>query len=126
MHNLTNPHQGAFKKILCVCSAGLLRSPTLAGVLWEKGYNTRAVGANREYALVPLDESHIYWADIIVFVNKENHEEASWDLDFTHKDVIILDIPDKYPYRDAYLMKICSEQFDKSMKDLEEAKRAVE
>ena len=50
MHNCTNPYQTGTEKILCVCSAGLLRSPTLAGELYKRGFNTRAAGVH-DYAL---------------------------------------------------------------------------
>ncbi len=60
LHNMRNPHQGSNKKVLCVCSAGLLRSPTLAWILSNEpfNFNTRAVGTSSEYALIVLDEVH--------------------------------------------------------------------
>ena len=68
--NVGNPFQGKAKKVLCVCSAGLLRSPTLANVLHRQfGFNTRAVGYCQEYALIPISQALIWWADEIVFVN---------------------------------------------------------
>ena len=44
--NSTNPFQKDYKRVLCVCSAGLLRSPTAAYVLSQApyNYNTRAAG----------------------------------------------------------------------------------
>ena len=44
--NSKNPYQGDFKKVLCVCSAGLLRSPTAAWVLSNApfNFNTREIG----------------------------------------------------------------------------------
>ncbi len=70
MGNVGNPYQSDFKKVLCVCSAGLLRSPTAAWVLsrdpWN--FNTRAVGYSEEYALVVLDVVQLAWAnDVVVF-----------------------------------------------------------
>lgn len=45
--NASNKFQGSYKRVLCVCSAGLLRSPTAALVLSKDPYNfnTRACGA---------------------------------------------------------------------------------
>ena len=44
--NSRNIYQGKDKRVLCVCSAGLLRSPTAANVLHKEfGYNTRACGS---------------------------------------------------------------------------------
>jgi small subunit ribosomal protein S1 len=55
--NVNNGFQGKFRHVLCVCSAGLLRSPTLAEILSQPPYNfnTRAVGIAKEFALIPID-----------------------------------------------------------------------
>ena len=51
-----NAYQGKHKKVLTVCSAGCLRSPTAAHILssdpWN--FNTRAAGISLEYAIVPV------------------------------------------------------------------------
>lgn len=83
--NVANRFQTKTKKVLCVCSAGLLRSPTLANVLNLKyGFNTRPVGADKEFALIPITQALIWWADEIVFVNFE----AFSSLDQEEKDEI--------------------------------------
>ncbi len=66
--NCNNRFQGDAKRVLCVCSAGLLRSPTAAVVLSQPpfNFNTRAAGAVNEYALIPVDDVLIEWADEIV------------------------------------------------------------
>ena len=72
LSNVSNYFQGNAKKVLCVCSAGLLRSPTVANVLHQElGYNTRAVGTAKEYALIPITEALVAWADEIVFVDED-------------------------------------------------------
>src|SRR5580658_1563149 len=70
LHNVRNPMQGDAKRVLCLCSAGLLRSPTVAWVLSNApyDYNTRAAGVDHEYALVGIDQFLICWADEIVCV----------------------------------------------------------
>ena len=61
-----NPWQGMTTKVLCVCSAGILRSATMADVLSRKyGFNTRNAGTEEEYALVPLSTALVAWADYI-------------------------------------------------------------
>ena len=59
--NVNNGFQGKFRRALCVCSAGLLRSPTLAEILSQAPYNfnTRAVGITKEFALIPIDMAHV-------------------------------------------------------------------
>lgn len=75
--NAKNPFQGDARKVLCVCSAGLLRSPTLANLLHRKfGYNTRSAGSSDDFALVPVSEALVEWADEIVFVHQDNLDEA--------------------------------------------------
>jgi len=34
--NITNPYQTKAKKVLCLCSAGMLRSPTIANTLHKE------------------------------------------------------------------------------------------
>lgn len=111
--NCTNPYQGKQKKVLVVCSAGLLRSPTVAWILsnapWN--YNTRAAGSNKEYALIPIDNVLIKWADQIVFVNAENYHVVKKNFpELNDKSVVVLDVPDKYPFRDPELVRIATEQ----------------
>lgn len=115
--NVGNRFQTKTKKVLCVCSAGLLRSPTLANVLNLKyGFNTRAVGADKEFALIPITQALIWWADEIVFVNFE----AFSSLDQEEKDEIeevgviktILNIEDDFDWMDANLRCKLLEQYD--------------
>ena len=109
--NCKNPYQGDMKRVLCVCSAGLLRSPTIAWVLSNHGYNTRAVGVH-DYALIPIDSVLIEWADIIIAANEDvaNVLENVWGVD----GVIELGIPDIYGTRDPKLIKIIEERCTKA------------
>jgi len=118
--NCKNPYQGSDKKVLCVCSAGLLRSPTMARVLSQApyNYNTRAVGVSKEYALIPLDEVLIIWADEIVFVSKEVYEEAlkRFEERLHPKDVTVLNIPDNFEYMASTLILHIIEQYNEASK----------
>lgn len=110
IHNSKNPFQGKFRKTLTVCSAGLLRSPSTAFVLSMPPYNrnVRACGSYPNFALVPIDDALIAWADEIVFVNPDNYkmvtEYGTPKYDLTGKDVIILNIPDRFQFRDPTLL----------------------
>jgi predicted protein tyrosine phosphatase len=112
LHNATNPNQGSFKRVLCVCSAGLLRSPTLANVLAQKGYNTRSCGSSQGWALIPLDAVLLEWADEVVFVNIQNHSEAALNFDLSKHKVKILDIPDEYTFMHPELQEECLKQYE--------------
>ena len=104
--NAKNSYQGAWPRVLCVCSAGLLRSPTLAWVLSNAPYNcnTRAVGSHEEYALVPLDQVLMNWAKVVVFVNRENHDHALIRGLHIPENAVVLNVPDNYEYREDELI----------------------
>lgn len=118
MGNSKNAYQGEYKKVLCVCSAGLLRSPTAAVVLASDPFycNTRAAGITDEYALVPVDDVLIHWADEIVCMEPEHERlirerfnlRGGFNLE---KPVICLDIPDEYYYRHPSLMKLIADRY---------------
>lgn len=118
--NCKNPNQGEFKKVLTVCSAGLLRSPTVAWILSNDpfNFNTRAVGSSSSFALTPIDEVFIEWADALVFVQRENEAEVSARFDLTRKELIILDIPDSFQFRDPELVRIATEQLKEAFEDM--------
>lgn len=111
-----NACQGDATKVLCVCSAGVLRSPTMANVLNQTfGYNTRAVGTIIGFALIPLTEALICWADEIVFVDFDTYDA----LDVVIKEditeygckITYLNIPDDYDYNDPILKDIIIQQY---------------
>jgi predicted protein tyrosine phosphatase len=115
IHNTKNPWQGDFKKVLCVCSAGLLRSPTAAEVLSQEPYNfnTRAVGIVASHALIPLDAVHLHWADEVVVMTQE---EAAYVLQLaTDHDisinVVCLNIQDNFKFRDPRLIDLIKETY---------------
>lgn len=120
MNRLANCHnrfQGDYKKVLCVCSAGLLRSPTTAVVLSQEPYNfnTRAAGIASEYALVPVDEILLTWADEIVCMESWQADEIQSRLDklgIDDKSVVCLNIKDSYAYRDENLVKLIKERYE--------------
>lgn len=115
--NVGNRFQGSRKKVLCVCSAGLLRSPTLAWILSNEpfGYNTRAVGTSSEYALIPLEDVHLRWADAVVFVDEGNYRAAKYEYEdlLNNMECHVLQIPDQYPFRDDRLVEIATEALKK-------------
>jgi predicted protein tyrosine phosphatase len=114
IHNITNKAQGTTKKVLTVCSAGLLRSATLQNFLIkEYSYNVRNCGTSQEYALIPISQALVLWADEIIFVNNDNFKEVEHEL--THlvdfSKVFVLDIPDMYEFNDPKLIEIIKKQY---------------
>lgn len=117
MANSKNEFQGAYKKVLCVCSAGLLRSPTAAVVLSQPpyNYNTRAAGIVNQFALVPVDEVLIHWADEIVCMEMDQADLLSAT---TKKPIICLNIEDSYAYRDEKLVWLIKEKYNACLEEL--------
>ena len=118
IHNCANPYQGQYKKVLCVCSAGLLRSPTMAVVLSAPPYNfnCRAVGVDADHALIPIDDVLLHWADEVVCADtyqRDMVEAKLLELKIETK-VRSLNLPDEYDYRDPQLMEIIAERYDAS------------
>lgn len=116
-----NAYQGSHRKVLTVCSAGCLRSPTAAHILssppWN--FNTRCAGTSQEYAIVPVTEALIIWAnDILVMdeyqqsiINGMQNKLAEEMTGYEYKRVINLGIEDNYGYRDPELVRIMTEKF---------------
>ena len=116
--NVANRFQTPTHRVLCVCSAGLLRSPTAANVLHkEYGFNTRAAGITAEYALIPVDEALIAWADEIVWVEDDVFQQGvrNFGDKLAHKTNTVLDIPDMYEWNHPQLRKIIKKQYDNAI-----------
>ena len=112
LYNCKNPYQGKAKKVLCVCSAGLLRSPTTAEVLSQPPYNfnTRSCGYDVGHALIPIDEVLVEWADEIVVMDEFQYEQIQKR---TKKRVINLNIGDNFEFRSNQLKALIRENYPK-------------
>lgn len=110
-----NHSQGSFKRLLFVCSVGMLRSPTSAAIAIKLGANARSCGSCN-LALIPLSSNLVHWADWIVFMNRENYLESVIRFDSTEiceliKDkAVIWNIPDNYNYMEDGLVYILETQ----------------
>jgi predicted protein tyrosine phosphatase len=111
--NAKNQFQGKYKRVLCVCSAGLLRSPTAAYVLSQEPYNfnTRAAGVVTDFALVPVDRVLLEWADEVVCMD-DNQALSIRNMLEEPKRVIVLNIPDTYRYREPELIEAIRKTYD--------------
>lgn len=110
----SNPFQGDDKKVVFVCSMGILRSATGARLYAHK-YNTRSCGTWAE-ALIPLSENLLQWADEVVFVNAENYSNAISKFGLEQLNSIpsirVLKIPDEYPHMHPKLVQAFKEQYE--------------
>jgi predicted protein tyrosine phosphatase len=112
-----NPFQGPHKKVLCVCSVGLLRSPTVALVLSMPPYNfnTRAVGFDVGCALIPITDILLEWAHEVVCMDEYQKTEIQKKTD---KPVFNLALSDMFDYRDEKLMDIVPYRYNKAITNL--------
>lgn len=110
--NCRNPNQGTTLKVLTVCSAGLLRSPTLAHILSSDPYNfnTRAVGLDEGHALIPLDDVHLEWADVVFCMDRSMAEEV--ERKGFEGQIFNLSVPDNFEYRDPELVNIMKDRMN--------------
>ncbi|MEY3376695.1 MAG: hypothetical protein RL463_1005 [Bacteroidota bacterium] len=111
----SNSYQGDYKRVLTVCSANMLRSPTMAVVLSMPpyDYNTRSAGTH-SFALVPVTEDLLMWADEVVCADTEHalvirDKMMEYQLD---KPIVNLRIPDIYEYRNPELIMMIRRRYD--------------
>lgn len=106
-----NRYQGLYKRVLCVCSAGMLRSPTAALVLSQDpfNFNTRAAGVSG-YALVQVDPVLIEWADEIVAMEPWHRDELV-DRFKPQAPIHVLNILDQYEYRNSQLREMIAQRY---------------
>lgn len=115
-----NHSQGKDLRVVFVCSAGLLRSPTAARIAGEYGINSRSAGSHLHYALIPLTANLIKWAHWIVFMNSSNEDEACRkisDLDLLtdlKEKTIVWNIEDTYNYMDESLVWKIEKELEKT------------
>lgn len=111
-----NVYQTNAPRLLFVCSAGMLRSPTAQVAASTLGFNARACGSSTDIALIPLSVNLINWAHIIIFVNDYNYrqalstfEVAGYDEDIRAK-AVVWDISDDFNWGDKVLYHECLEK----------------
>jgi predicted protein tyrosine phosphatase len=117
-----NRYQGDAVKALFVCSAGILRSPTAAlHFAKTKGWNTRAVGDNQEFALIPVSEALMRWADIIFVMTADQRFHLKTDFgESLNEKVFILNIEDNFGFMEPDLVKYLDASMQHLMPEVEE------
>ena len=110
-----NPFQGEAKRVLTICSASALRSPTAAVVLnQEYGYNTKAAGVSLEYAIVPVTGRLLMWADEIVCMESWQTQEIDAMLNVMgiQRHIVCLNIDDNFSYMQPELVELIKQQYE--------------
>jgi len=99
-------------KLLFICSKNQWRSPT-AELLFKNHaiHQARSAGTS-EKARIKVNEKLVDWADV-VFVMERRHKELlkqRFSVAVAGKQLIMLDIPDEYPFGDEELIEILKEK----------------
>jgi len=109
MWNSKNPYQGKSEMVLCLCSAGLLRSPTTAVIMAQRGYNTRAAGLETNFALIPVDDVLYSWADMVVVMDSSQAEEVDKHFD---GPIYNFNLPDQFEYMHPDLVELINNRIE--------------
>lgn len=108
---VANPYQGSDKRVLFVCSMGILRSATGARLYAHK-YNTRTAGTWDD-ALIPVTKQLIDWADEVVFVQASNFDQSTKKFGYDwHDKARVLNIPDNYEHMHPELIRAFKQQYN--------------
>lgn len=101
-------------KVLFVCSKNKWRSRTAETIFKNKaGLHVRSAGTERS-AQVRLTHKLIEWAEVI-FVMENKHKtriQKSFRDVLENQELVVLDIPDIYPYMDETLIEILENSID--------------
>lgn len=64
-----------------------------------------------------VDEALVHWADEVVFMMPEHLEHFMNLFPRTPKPSVVLNIPDRYAYRDAELVRLIKQAYEAETKD---------
>jgi predicted protein tyrosine phosphatase len=96
------------KRILFVCGRNRLRSPTAESVFSSHpGIEVASAGIAPD-AEDPISSELIEWADLIFVMEKRQRDKLvqKFRVSLKNKQIVILDIPDKYEYMDPELVRL--------------------
>jgi len=100
------------RRIVFVCSANRLRSPTAEKIFSSHpGVDARSAGVGKE-AAVPVSAELLEWADLI-FVMEKRHRNmihSRFKEIYQRKRIICLYIPDEFEFMDPDLISLLEEK----------------
>lgn len=123
---IVNKWQGPAVRALFVCSAGILRSPTAAiHFATTQGWNTRAAGIEHNFALIPVSEALMNWADVIFVMTPDQRLDLKFRFGDGFSDKIFcLHIEDDFGFMDVELVKFLEASM-KEVMETDEFKKAA-
>jgi predicted protein tyrosine phosphatase len=105
------------KKLLFVCSANKLRSPTAEHVFSRRqDIEVASAGTNSD-ADIPITAELIAWADLIAVMEKVHRTKLQkrFRSELKDKRLICLDIPDNYAFMDIELIQLLKEKMSRHL-----------
>lgn len=109
--------------VLFICSLNRWRSPTAEQLFSETpGWECASAGLNHG-ADNPLTPELLEWADLIFVMERSHKTKLSTHFKPHLRDqrVISLDIPDRYPFMDAELIRLLKKKLTPYLPDGDEA-----
>lgn len=95
-------------KLLFICSANRLRSPT-AEAVFSAYEGIKAIGAGTDRnAATPVSGDLIEWADVILVMEKSHRNRLlkKFKSQLRMKRLVVLEIPDAYEYMQVELIEL--------------------
>ncbi|MEM6321835.1 MAG: protein tyrosine phosphatase [Bacteroidota bacterium] len=92
--------------LLFVCSKNQWRSRTAETIFKNNGTHQVKSAGTSNTARIKLTQWHLDWADLI-FVMEQKHRiiiQSNFQIASSDERLIVLDIPDEYPYMDEALI----------------------
>lgn len=95
--------------VLFICSKNQWRSPTAEHVFASvDDIKTRSAGTSR-HARHTLTVKDIAWADLIMVMESRHKDIVQQSFNTQAKKILVLNIPDDFPYMDAQLIALLQE-----------------
>lgn len=117
--------QGPNRRVLFVCSGGMLRSATSAH--WAASildWNTRSAGT-MDAALPPIHKNLAEWAEVIYCMEPEHAAYVKKKFPWAKDKVEVLDIPDCFYYRHPKLVELLEQRFAEELKKVSQREPIV-
>jgi protein-tyrosine phosphatase len=100
--------------LLFICSRNQWRSPT-AEAVYKNHSSIKVKSAGTEpSARIKLNSKMIEWADIIFVMEKKHKQRITekFPSEISHKQIVVLDIPDEYQFMDEELIEELKSKVD--------------
>jgi predicted protein tyrosine phosphatase len=105
----------SYKRVLFICEANKLRSPTAAALYRHKvGLEVKSAGFSAD-SPVKLSEELLEWADKIFVMEKRHRNKIRKKFSelYKQKRIICLYIPDEFEYMEPGLVKLLTEKLSR-------------